>query len=395
MATRNRTLADFASQVTSGSNFDSVSINSLLYPLQDGLSGQFITTNGSGTLSFIDGGLDSALVTGMVDAAYVQSRADSAYITGIVDSAYVLLMSGGGGGASVTTDTTAPVSPSDGDLWYDEESGFLFLYYTDINTSQWVQVGGGGGGGGAGLTESDGNYYAFDSAGVTGQFRVGQTTTALGGIQVDPAGYIDIKNNGDSASYINLYCEVNNAHYAKLQSGAHADYSGNATITLPTTTTTLAGLDIAQSFTQAQTFAGSTTFTGTASFNGDVNLGNATSDTITFNGTPSFSDITATGTVTAANFVSTSDRRLKDNIETISDPINKIKQLRGVTFDKDDRTQIGVIAQEVEEIIPEVVLTAADGYKSVAYGNIVALLIEAVKEQQTQIEKLKQQLENR
>ena len=127
--------------------------------------------------------------------------------------------------------------------------------------------------------------------------------------------------------------------------------------------------------------------------NADVNLGNATVDTITFLGTPQFTNITASGTITAADFVSTSDERLKDNIETVTDPINKVKELRGVTFDKDNRTQIGVIAQEVEEVIPEVVLTGADGYKSVAYGNIVGLLIEAIKDQQYEIEQMKQEID--
>jgi translation initiation factor IF-2 len=53
---------------------------------------------------------------------------------------------------------------------------------------------------------------------------------------------------------------------------------------------------------------------------------------------------------------------------------------------------IGVIAQEVEQVLPEVVATAENGDKSVAYGNIVAVLIEAVKEQQKEIEMLKQRL---
>lgn len=99
--------------------------------------------------------------------------------------------------------------------------------------------------------------------------------------------------------------------------------------------------------------------------------------------------LTATGDVTAANFVSSSDIRLKGNIEDIDGAINKVMQLRGVSYVKQDRKEIGVIAQEIEEVIPEVVHTAADGYKSVAYGNIVGLLIEAIKDLQTQVDELK------
>jgi len=51
-------------------------------------------------------------------------------------------------GASVTTSSTAPSNPSDGDLWFDEDTGILYVYYNDGNSAQWVDVGAGGGGGG-------------------------------------------------------------------------------------------------------------------------------------------------------------------------------------------------------------------------------------------------------
>jgi len=99
----------------------------------------------------------------------------------------------------------------------------------------------------------------------------------------------------------------------------------------------------------------------------------------------------ATGTVTAS-----SDIRLKTNIETISDALNKVLDLRGVEFDRPDLDgsprHIGVIAQEVENVIPEVVFDGADGYKKVAYGNLTAVLIEAVKEQQKQIDELRNEI---
>jgi len=104
-------------------------------------------------------------------------------------------------------------------------------------------------------------------------------------------------------------------------------------------------------------------------------------------------DFTATGNVTAY-----SDERLKDNILVIDGALEKVSQLRGVTFNRTDteepRRQTGVIAQEVEKVLPEAVITADDEMqtKSVAYGNMVGLLIEAIKEQQIQIDDLKQQL---
>ena len=91
------------------------------------------------------------------------------------------------------------------------------------------------------------------------------------------------------------------------------------------------------------------------------------------------------------NVTAYSDERLKDNIVTIPNALEKVLALRGVEFDKDGTHNIGVIAQEVREIIPEVVLEGTDEMKtlSVAYGNLVGLLIEAIKEQQIQIDELK------
>lgn len=66
--------------------------------------------------------------------------------------------------------------------------------------------------------------------------------------------------------------------------------------------------------------------------------------------------------------------------------------MRGVTFEKDGVAGLGVIAQEVEAVIPEVVMTHNDGMKSVAYGNIVGVLIEAIKELKLEVESLKAKL---
>ena len=96
---------------------------------------------------------------------------------------------------------------------------------------------------------------------------------------------------------------------------------------------------------------------------------------------------TATGDITAY-----SDERLKRNIETINKPIDIVNSLRGVTYEKDGRDSVGVIAQETELALPQVVHTDAEGMKSVAYGNISGVLIEAIKEQQKTIDGLQKQV---
>ena len=96
-------------------------------------------------------------------------------------------------------------------------------------------------------------------------------------------------------------------------------------------------------------------------------------------------NIVATGNVSAS-----SDIRLKSDIEVITDALSKISEIRGVTFKRmgqRDRNA-GVIAQEVETVLPEVVKTDTDGFKSVCYGNMIGLLVEAVKELSARVEEL-------
>ncbi len=95
-----------------------------------------------------------------------------------------------------------------------------------------------------------------------------------------------------------------------------------------------------------------------------------------------------------------SDRRLKDNIKPITNPIEKIKQIGGYTFDWNDNqstykgNDVGVIAQEIEDVLPSLVKDREGGYKGVKYDKIVSLLIEGIKDQQTQIDDLKRQFNN-
>ena len=101
--------------------------------------------------------------------------------------------------------------------------------------------------------------------------------------------------------------------------------------------------------------------------------------------------IDTAGNVTAKeNVTAYSDERLKTDISTIDYALDKLKQLRGVTYRRKETLHpgMGVIAQEVRDVIPEVVHVGSDGILSVAYGNLVGLLIEAVKELEARVEEL-------
>ena len=140
-----------------------------------------------------------------------------------------------------------------------------------------------------------------------------------------------------------------------------------------------------------------TKFNCTIDSPGEVGLSNLSSNGNSLTGNFAVAgNITATGNITAdGNINAKSDERLKENIEEIPNALAKLFSIRGVTFDRIDQPglrQVGVIAQEVEEVLPEVVEDGPDGFKSVAYGNMVGLLIEAIKDQQKQIDVLKMRI---
>ena len=111
------------------------------------------------------------------------------------------------------------------------------------------------------------------------------------------------------------------------------------------------------------------------------------------------------GRIDATNDIvaySSSDIRFKENITPIQNPLDKIIKIGGYTYDWKEENKIehgydgndvGVIAQEIEEVLPQLVQTRESGYKAVKYDKLVALLIEGIKEQQTQIEELKNKIE--
>lgn len=91
-----------------------------------------------------------------------------------------------------------------------------------------------------------------------------------------------------------------------------------------------------------------------------------------------------------------SDRRLKENIYSLSSSLDKIKQLEGVSFNwkKNGRVDLGFIAQDVEKIFPELVHTnSVTSIKTLEYANLTAPIVEAIKEQQKQIDEQKKLIE--
>ncbi|UTW61573.1 tail fiber domain-containing protein [bacterium SCSIO 12741] len=121
---------------------------------------------------------------------------------------------------------------------------------------------------------------------------------------------------------------------------------------------------------------------------------NTLSYVVHYNGSDNFM-VASDGGIFAKGIWVTSDRRLKQNIVPLENALKKVKSLRGVSYSytdaqenngRSDQTEIGFVAQELEEVLPEMVRERPDGLKSVNYLHMVGLLVEAIKEQQVQID---------
>lgn len=136
---------------------------------------------------------------------------------------------------------------------------------------------------------------------------------------------------------------------------------------------------------------GPTAGVGTVIFNAGNNVGIASTQPTSK--LSIIGDAVISGVVTATDFNATSDESLKTNIQPISSPIQKVMQLNGVTFNWKDNNEasVGVIAQEVEKVFPELVHGLQP--RTVSYNGLVGLLIECVKEQQKEINELKKRFE--
>ena len=199
---------------------------------------------------------------------------------------------------------------------------------------------------------------------VTGTLAVSSTSIFTGAITSNAGVLVDnISIDGTEIALSSGSLTLNVASDIVLDADGGDVFLKDAGTTFGSLTNTSGNLIIKSGTTTAATFSGAN---------------------VTFAGTINSGAITSTGDITAF-----SDMRIKQDIETIEGALAKVSDMRGVYFKKNNgEAGTGVIAQEVENILPEVV---KDGeYKSVAYGNMVGILIEAIKELKAEVEKLKE-----
>jgi hypothetical protein len=252
--------------------------------------------------------------------------------------------------------------------------------------------------------DGSGNFAAGTiTAALTGNASTAttlQTARTIGGVSFNGAANINLpgvnttgnqNTSGSSAS-----CTGNAATATVLQTArtiGGVSFNGSANINLPGVNTT--GNQNTSGTSAISTAATVTTSSAASAFK--VPFANTTASTtgnygLLQDSTATFTYNPSTNVVEAGTFNATSDISLKENICTFENAMDVVASLRGVrfTWKKNGIKTVGLIAQEVEKVLPELIGTNADtGLKSVSYANMVAVLIEAVKELKAEIEELK------
>ena len=310
----------------------------------------------------------------------------------------------GGGGATVSVGATAPTSPTSGDLWYSSDHGRLFVYYIDEDSNQWVDA--------APLnipisttpTRTETSFTA--TAGQTTftvSYEVGYVEVYLNGVRLSSDEYTAANGSSvvlDDAATEGDVVDIVEIATNRGPTGARGPAGETTLAGVGTTTSTTTHYPVFISGLGSETPYISTTSnylgfipdSGTLTVNqlnvGVTTLGVTTATNLTVQ------SINCSGVATATDFNSTSDINLKKDVKVIDDPLEKVLQLNGVSFNWTDTGQssAGVIAQDVEKVMPEIIRDNPTGYKSLNYNGLIGLLIEAVKEQNETIKSLEQKI---
>jgi hypothetical protein len=366
-------------------------------------NGAIWTGNGSG-LTQLNA---TNLSTGTVNNARISGAYDG--FTTVTVSSGVILPDGGAGTPSLrfTNDVDTGIwLPAVGDMRVAVGgAGRLGITETAISALNGAVFTGNG----SGLTTLDagnlssgtvpnarisGAYSGITTLDITSNLTVRPTTSTHGYTQLVPG-------TAANSGYIAFF-----SHTGGVRQG-YIGFSGTNAVTIDTGTIPyVAGT---HSFTGAVTGNGNAGFLTLRASNGAADAPTISftndDDTGLFRSGANVLGVTTGGTLAATfdavgnftavgNVTAYSDRRLKKDIEPVYNALHKVEQLNGVTFKRIDNDEygVGLIAQEVQAVVPEAVKTDEDGMLSVAYGNLVGLLVEAIKDLNNEVKLLKAQL---
>jgi photosystem II stability/assembly factor-like uncharacterized protein/cytoskeletal protein CcmA (bactofilin family) len=336
--------------------------------------------------------------------------------TATIDSATgigTIFFEGGGGGGSISVSLVPPSNPDSGDLWYSPDHARTFIYYDENvvgygTDAYWIDS--------APFHIPPGNAIPgisttgttiFNNLSVSGNVDVDGHTelddlSVSGNVDVDGhtelddlsvSGVITATSYYGSGSNLTGITEsqiVDLGNYATL-SYVNSEVAGIVS-SAPAALDTLN--ELASALNDDANFA--TTITNQLSLKANLS-GPEFSGITTFNSLIDGVDMVLSGIGTAQEFDALSDINYKKNVKTVENGLDKIISLRGVSYDwkQSDRSSYGVIAQELEEILPELVHGGfGDDPKTVNYNGIIGIMIESIKELRQEVETLKKIINN-
>ena len=298
---------------------------------------------------------------------------------------------GGGGGGSISVSLTPPINPASGDLWYSPNHARTFIYYDESvvgygTDAYWIDAapfhippGNAVPGISTTGTSTFNNLSVSGVVTATSYYGSGANLTGITESQITDLGTYA------TVSYVNSeVAGIVSAAPATLDTLNELASALNDDANFATTVTNQ--LALKANLSEAE-FTGIATFTTGAEFTGIT----------TFTKVIKGREMVLSGIGTANEFDALSDINYKKNIKTVENGLDKIVSLRGVSYDwkQSDRPSYGVIAQELEEVLPELVHGGfGDDPKTVNYNGIIGVMIESIKELKQEVETLKKIINN-
>jgi len=402
--------ATITNEVVSGTQGDIQATNfrgTLVGSISGGTAGQLVYQSGVGTTAFAGPGSAGQLLMSAGTSAPTYTNTSSIYVNAAVNAEKIF---GGTAGSILfqsAAGTTAFSSGTTGQLLVATTNGTPTFTNTSsiyvnaaVNAEKWLTARTFTFGG-----DLSGSMVVNGSQDVTFTATIAANSVALG---TDTTG--DYVSNGATSGF----------GISGSTTGETQTFTVTANSTSANTVSTIVFRDGSGNFSAGTitatngnitaTTSATTTQTGALIVTGGVGIGNnIVAGGALFVGTPT-GTVGAVGEIRATNEITayySSDANLKENVVLISDPIEKLSKIRGVYFDWKDsfinyrggedgyfvrKHDVGVIAQEIEQVLPEVVAAKSDGFLGVRYEKIIPLLIEAIKDQQRQITQLSEQV---
>jgi hypothetical protein len=413
----------------SGLDTSAFKLGTQVFPASDGASGQQLFTDGSGALFWRD---PVSSITNIFARGGTVSSNTTAVVNGVSETTFAIDI-GAGPGVTVLDDTIqVDISSFTSD---NLPEGTSNLYYTNARAQAAISVIDSGGLGS--LSESGGaiTYAGPSTTDIRDQFSAGT------GISISSG---QISTDDSNISHDNLSGFVSNEHidHSAVSITAGTGLTGGGTIASSRTLNVAGGygitanandIEVANSDIRAlftpgvgisinasgeisntgvlsdpdttdfvtkagtQSIGGAKTFTTAITATGGISMGAADvayTGTLVFTGGSGSVSFGTGGTISATGDITAfSDRRLKENIEPIDNALEKLQSINGVTFNTigQEKRQAGLIAQDLQKVLPEAVHENEDGMLSVAYGNTVSLLVQAIKELQAEVAELRQE----